>query len=140
MPIMDRVAHLHPAYWAYVLVVLVVASVGFLTGSTAAILVAALLAVPSSVAGVPAYYVAYGLLAQVPGANPSSSSGSATCPSSGECTTSTSGDLAGWFAVTTDMLGILALTAAALLNVLLLQALLAARRQRRSRETADVGP
>lgn len=139
MPIVDRVAHLRPVQWAYVLVVLVVAGVGFLTDSTVVILVAALLAVPSSLAAVPAYYLAYGLLAMVPGANPSSSSGSSTCPPAGECTTSTSADLADWFAVTTDMLGILALAAAALLNVLLLQALLAGRRQRRDR-TAGARP
>ncbi|ABL82863.1 MULTISPECIES: hypothetical protein [unclassified Nocardioides] len=139
MPIISRIGHLHPAQWAYVMVVLVVAGDGFLTDSTAVILVAALLAVPSSLAAVPAYYLAYGLLAQVPGANPSSSSGSSSCTTAGECTTSTSGDLADWFAVTADVLGILALTAAALLNMLLLQALLTARRQRRDR-TAGARP
>ena len=133
------IVRLHPAQWAYVMVVLVVAGVGFITGSTAAILVAALLAVPSSFAGLVGYYVTYGLLAQVPGANPSSSSGSSSCTTAGECTTSTSGDLADWLAVTADVLGILALTAAALLNVLILQALLVARRQRRDR-TAGARP
>src|SRR5690606_18884476 len=95
---------------------------GFATDSTAGVLLAAVLALPSSIPGMIGFYVAYGLLAQVPGANPPSSSGSATCSPDGICHGSTSGDLAPWFAVTTDVLGILALTGAALLNAYLVAA------------------
>jgi hypothetical protein len=82
----------------YVGAVAVVAAAGFVTDSTPAILLAALLTLPSS------------------------SSGSATCSPDGICHGSTSGDLAPWFAVTTDVLGILALTGAALLNAYLVAA------------------
>ena len=102
---------------AYVLIVAAVAAIGFTTGSTAAILLAGLLALPASVPAVVGYYLLYGLLAQVPGANPGSSSGSATCTPAGECHESSTGDLATWFVVATDVAGILLLTAAALLNV-----------------------
>jgi hypothetical protein len=112
---------------AYVLVVAVVATCGFVRGSTGVIALAALLALPTSVPATIGYYGVYGLLAQVPGADPSSSSGSVVCSSGGECQELSSGDLAGWFAVTTTVVGVLALTAAALLNVLLLR-MLAARR------------
>jgi hypothetical protein len=113
---------------AYVVVVAAVATVGFTTESTAMILLAGLLALPTSVPAVIGYYVVYGLLAQVPGANPDSSSGSMSCSSAGDCQGSSTGDLAPWFAVTTEVVGILALTAAALLNVVLVGWLLRGRR------------
>lgn len=97
-----------PLGCVYALGVAALATNGFTTESTAAILLAAAATLPMSLVALPAYYVAYGLLAQVPGANPSTSS------------TSASGDLAPWFAVTSDVLGVLALTAAALLNVAIL--------------------
>jgi len=106
---------------AYVLTVSVIATFGFATGSTAAILTSAALALPTSIVAVPGYYLAYGLLALLPGANPSSGSGSGGCSPGAGCHESTSGDLAPWFSVTTDLVGVLALTAAALLNVLLLR-------------------
>lgn len=112
----------------YVLTVAAVATQGFTTESTGTILLAAFLALPSSAVAVPAYYAAYGLLALVPGANPSSSTGSASCSSAGDCQTSTSGDLADWFALTTDVVGILALTAAAVLNVIVLRIVILRRR------------
>jgi disulfide bond formation protein DsbB len=102
---------------AYALVVVVVATIGFTTGSTAAILLAGVLALPTSVPAAVGFYLAYGLLALVPGANPGSSSGSATCTPSAECHESSTGDLATWFVVATDVAGILLLTAAAVLNV-----------------------
>ena len=108
---------------AYVIVVGVLAAAGFTTGSTAAILLAALLALPSSVPALVGYYVAYGLLAQVPGANPSSSSGSASCPAAGPCQDHATGGAAAWLTVTTGALGVLALVAAAVLNVVLLRKL-----------------
>lgn len=108
---------------AYVLLVGVVATLGFTTDSTAAILLAALLALPLSPPAMVAYYLLYGLLAQVPGANPSTSSGSLTCPPDGACQGSSTGDLAGWFSVTTDVVGIVALSVAAVLNVVILRIL-----------------
>lgn len=105
----------------YVLLVVVLGITGFLAGSAPLILLAACLSLPSSVLAVPTYYVAYGLLAMVPGANPSSSSGSGACTANGDCVTSTTGELAPWFAITSEVIGILALVAAALVNVALLR-------------------
>jgi hypothetical protein len=99
----------------YVVAVAVIAALGFTEQSPWPILLAALLAVPSSIVAVPCYYLAYGFLALIPGANPSSSSGTP----------------AAWFTVTTFVLGILALTVAAFVNVLLLRSLAARRSARR---------
>ena len=112
----------------YVLVVAVVAAEGFVVESTAVILLAALLSLPASVIALPGYYVAYGLLALVPGANPNESSGSSYCTSGGDCVSSTTGDLADWFQATTEVLGVLAFTCAALINLLALRILTARRR------------
>jgi len=128
-----------PLELACALGVAAVSAVGFATGSTSTILVAALLALPSSVIAVPAYYVFYGLLAQVPGANPSASTGSSSCAPEGDCQASTSGDPAAWFTLATEAVGILALTAAALLNALVLRNLIAARRARLQRPTPPGG-
>lgn len=114
----------------YVLTVAAVATLGFTLDSTPLILLAAGLTLPSSVAAVPGYYLAYGLLAQIPGANPSHSTGSGSCTPNGGCHESTSGDAAAWFMHATDLVGILALTAAAALNIVLLQRLLAARQHK----------
>lgn len=108
----------------YVLVVAAIATYGFSADSTAAILGAGALALPTSILAMIGFYVVYGLLAQVPGANPDSSSGSSSCSSSGACHGSSSGDLASWFVLTTDITGILALTVAAALNVALVVILL----------------
>jgi hypothetical protein len=124
--------------WTYALTVTVLATLGFTTESTSTILLASFLALPSSGAAVPAYYVVYGLLALVPGANPSSSTGSASCTPDGRCQTSTTGDASTWFTLATDATGILALTAAALVNVVVLRSLIAAHRARvRTPGTAD---
>lgn len=113
------------------------ATVGFLEGSPWPILVAAVLAVPASLATLPCYYLLFGLLALVPGANPSSSSGSGTSAPDGSTVTSVvTGMPAPWFTVTTHILGVLALTCAALLNVLLLRALRARRHQSSIRASA----
>ena len=117
---------------AYVVVVATIATVGFTTGSTAAILLAAALSLPASVPAMIGFYLVYGLLAQVPGANPDSSSGSMSCTAAGECSGSSSGDLATWFVVATDVVGILALTVAAVLNVLLVRMVWRGRRVRGS--------
>ena len=69
--------------------------------------------------------------ALVPGANPSSSSQSGSCTPSGDCLSKTTGDLAvAVFIVTSEIIGVLALTAAALLNVAVLRNLTARRRAR----------
>lgn len=112
----------------YVVAVAVFAAVGFTEQSPWPIL----LAIRSSIVAVPCYYVAYGFLALIPGANPSSSAGSATFTPDGRMLTSAStGTPAAWFTVTTFVLGILALTVAAFANVLLLMALAARRSARR---------
>ena len=123
---------------AYVVIVAAVAVIGFTTGSTAVILLAGLLALPASVPAVIGYYVVYGLLAQVPGANPDSSSGSASCTASGECHGSSTGDLATWFVLVTDTVGVLALTLAAVLNVALARLLWRRRRGVRGSASASV--
>ncbi|MBE3074963.1 MAG: hypothetical protein IMZ75_08450 [Actinobacteria bacterium] len=113
----------------YVAAVSLIAAVGFAEQSPWPILFAALLAVPASMVALPCYYLAYGFLALVPGANPSSNSGSATFAPDGRLLTSVStGMPAAWFTITTFVLGILALTVAAFANVLLLRALAARRR------------
>ncbi|MDQ1599987.1 MAG: hypothetical protein QOD68_1461 [Actinomycetota bacterium] len=118
----------------YLAAVAGLATVGFVQGSPGPIVIAALLALPASIVAVPGYYVVYGLLALVTGANPSSSSGSGSGSASagGSSTTVTTDDTATWFAVTTHVLGVLALVAAAALNVLLVQAVLSRRRGRRA--------
>lgn len=113
----------------YVVAVALIAAVGFTEQSVWLILFAALLAVPASIVAVPCYYLAYGFLALIPGANASSNSGSATfAPDGRMLTTVSTGMPATWFTITTVVLGILALTVAAFVNVLLLRALAARRR------------
>jgi hypothetical protein len=114
---------------AYVLGVAAIAGAGFAQDLTWPILLAAALTLPTSIAAVPGYYLSYGLLGLVPGANPSSVTGSASSGPSGTTFSETGG--AAWFTVTTDVLGVLALTVAAVLNVLLLRALITRRELRR---------
>jgi hypothetical protein len=103
-----------------------IAAAGFTDQSPWLILLAAVLAVPASIVAVPCYYLAYGCLALIPGANPSSSSGSATFAPDGRLLASVStGMPAAWFTVTTFVLGALSLTIAAFVNVLILRALAA---------------
>jgi hypothetical protein len=78
----------------------------------------------------PAFYVV-GLLALIPAANPSGSTGAGSCVPNGECQASTAGDAAVWFTLVTEAVGILALTAAALLNAVALRNLMVAARRRR---------
>jgi len=115
----------------YVVAVALITAVGFTEQSAWPILFAALLAVPASIVAVPCYYLAYGFLALIPGANPSSNSGSATfAPDGRMLTTVSTGMPAAWFTITTFVLGVLALTVAAFVNVLLLRALAARRRSK----------
>jgi len=107
----------------YVVVIALLATAGFVGHSPWPILFAALLTLPASVVALPGYYIAYGLLALVPGANPSSNSGSESVLPDGTVISSVvTGEPAAWFTITTTGLGILALTFAAFLNVLLLRA------------------
>lgn len=120
---------------AYVVVVAGVAAFGFATDSTAAILLAAALALPSGLPALVAYYAAYGVLALVPGANPSESSGSVSCTVDARCATTSAGDAALWFTTTTDALGVAALAAAAVTNVLLWRLVHRRARRRQARPT-----
>jgi len=117
----------------YVLAVAVIATVGFTVHSPWPILLAALLALPASLVALPGYYMAYGFLALVPGANPSSNTTSESFAADGRTlTVVNTGMPAAWFTITTEVLGILALTIAAVLNVLLLRALANRRRNPRA--------
>jgi len=118
-----------PVQVAYVGAVAALAAVGFALGSPVPVVAAALLTLPASLLLVPAYYVAYGLLALVPGANPSSSSGSGSGAGGGSAVTQVvTGEPAAWFTVTTSVLGVVMLVAAAVANVVVLQRLSARRR------------
>lgn len=122
----------------YVTVVATTATVGFVAGSPWPILLAGLLTLPVSVVTVPGYYIAYGLLAQVPGANPSITTGVGTQAGPDSPVISvTTGLRATWFVITTATLGVAALTLAALVNVVVLQMLLSRRRARRRGEAAE---
>ena len=117
----------------YLAAVAILATAGFGQGTPGPIVLAAVLALPSSIVAVPCYYLVYGLLALVTGANPSSSSGSGSGSSAGgSSTTVTTDDVATWFAVTTHVLGVLALTVAAAVNVLLVRAVTSRRQGRRA--------
>lgn len=113
------------AWAAYVLVVGSLAALGFIGQTTWPILLAVLLTLPVSLLTTPGYYVVYGLLALLPGANPSSSSGSGASGADGSTVT---GSGAIWFVATTEVIGVLALVAAAVLNVVLVRALWTRRR------------
>jgi hypothetical protein len=112
----------------YVAVVALSATAGFIEESPWPILLAALLALPVSMVALPCYYLGYGVLALVPGANPSSVSGSVVTSPDGTEISVMTGAPATWFTITTTCLGILALTVAAVLNVLILRALAARKR------------
>ena len=113
--------------WIYVVAVALIAAVGHFQDSPWPIL----LAIALSIATVPCYYFVYGVLALIPGANPSSNTGSRGVAADGHTLTSVStGMPAAWFTITTHLIGILALIVAATGNVLLLQAIAARRRRK----------
>ena len=114
----------------YVLCV-AVAAWGFYTATTATILLAALLALPAGGPALVGYYMAYGLLAGVSGANPEVDSSGGRCTASGGCESFSTGEPAEWFLHTMDLVGVLALTTAAVLNVVLLRMLNAMLRKRK---------
>jgi hypothetical protein len=114
----------------YVAAVAVLAAIGVLAQSPWPLLLAAVLGLPASLVVLPVYYLAYGLLALVPGANPSSTSGSGTgAAGTGTVTSVVTGEPATWFTVTAYVLAVLLLGGAAALNALLLQALRTGRRR-----------
>ncbi len=126
-----RLAGLRLTRWslAYSAAVTAGAAAGFVGHRAWAVVVAALLALPASLVTVPAYYVMFGILALVPGANPTTSTGSGiSTPGVGQLTASTGG-AAAWFTTCTDLAGILALGVAALLNVALVRAFASGRGQ-----------
>lgn len=114
----------------YVAGVGVLATMGFASETTPLILFAAAVALPASLVAVPAYYLAYGLASMASGAT-SQSVGTGSCTATGEC--SYSGSVSGlpvWFADMTHTLGIVALVWAAVMNVVLVRLLFAARARR----------
>jgi hypothetical protein len=115
---------------AYVVVVLMVAAAGFGSGTPWLILLSIGLALPAGLAALVAYYLAYGLLALVPGANASTSSGSGGVSADGTVVSSTSSsDLATWFAVLTPVLAVLLVAVAAWVNVLGYRSFMKTRRR-----------
>ncbi len=113
----------------YVAAVGLCAAWGFAVGSPWPVVLAAAAAVPASLVAAPLYYVMYGLLALVPGANPSSSAGSGSSSAAGGTDSSyVTGEPAAWFTVTTHTLGVVTLMLAATTDVLLVRALVARHR------------
>ena len=123
---------------AYVLCVTAVAAWGFYSDSTAQILLAVLLALPMGAPALVGYYMAYGLLSQVGNANPDVARSGGRCTPYGGCESFTTGEPAEWFLNTMDVIGVLALATAAVLNVILLR-ILTARRRNRTRSLANLG-
>ncbi len=123
----------------YIVTVTLVAAAGFAGQTLWLVVVAALLAVPASIVALPCYYLTYGLLALVPGANPSSSSGSRTAAPGGRVlSTVGSGEPAAWFTVAAVVLGVLSLALAASVNVRLARSVSARRRSGGAAPTAPV--
>ncbi|OIQ90723.1 hypothetical protein GALL_273870 [mine drainage metagenome] len=115
----------------YVAAVALGATLGLVGHTAWPTLLAAAISLPASIVTLPGYYVVYGLLALIPGANPSSSSGNGSVDAGGHVISAvTTGDPATWFTITTPVLGVLLLTAGAFVNVLLVRALAARRRRR----------
>ena len=106
---------------AYVLCVAAVAAWGFYTDSTATILLAVLLALPMGGPALVGYYVAYGLVAGVSGANPDVARSGGAVHAQRWLRVLHHGRAGGWFLHTMDVIGVLALAAAAVLNVILLR-------------------
>jgi len=126
---------------AYVLVVVGVATWAFfIAEATVPILLAFILVLPTGPVALIAYYVAYGLLAQVPGANPSEAAGTSSCSANGHCETKSTGDLASWFTVTTDLVAVLLIAAAAVANLLLIRVLVRSRSVAGNSDTASEHP
>jgi len=121
--------HVSRTSLAYVACIALVGIAGFSLERPELVLLAAVGTLPISIVAIPAYYVVAGLVGLIPGANPSHASGTGYVDATGHIiTTSETGAPAEWFLISLAVFGVAALTAAALLNVLLLQAF-ARRRQ-----------
>jgi len=107
----------------YVLCVTAVAVWGFYTDTTATILLAVLVSLPMGGPALVGYYMAYGVLAGVSGANPDTVRSHGRCTPSGGCESFTTGETPEWFLHTMDIIGVVAFVAAAVLNVVLLRML-----------------
>ena len=115
----------------YVIATGLLASVGFALANPWPILLATLITLPSSIIALPAYYLAYGLLSQLSGANPSTSSGSGSVSSDGAVTSTISIAMpAEWLTTLTPILGVGAIVAAAIANVFITRTLAAQRKRR----------
>jgi hypothetical protein len=118
----------------YVAAVTVMAAVGFVAETPVPILLAALLTLPASLVALPSYYLTYGLLAWITGANSETSSGYGGGSADGSVTWSVvMGGPPAWLTLTSGLLGVLALTAAAVTNAAVLQAI----RERRQVQSQD---
>lgn len=117
-----------PGALAYVMAVTVLAAAGFASGQALLIGIAALVTLPASIAAVPAIYLAAGLLALVPGANPSHTSSSSYVSPQGAEVVRESGAPAVWYLTSIDVAGVVLLAVAAVANVLLLDLVLRWRR------------
>lgn len=115
--------------WRYAAVVAALTALGAALQSPWPLLAAAVVTLPSSLIALPTYYLAYGLLAVVSGANPSTATGSGSGTPGGVSTTSESAGTALWFVLVTDLVLVLLLVAAAVLNVLLYQRIRERRRR-----------
>ncbi len=115
---------------AYLSLATGLAAWGFVSGSTAVILTAFAVVLPAGVLALVGYYLLYGLLALVPGANPDESSGS-SCSAGLACRSHETGQLAAWFDHGVVVLGVLLVASAAVANLALLRALAARRHQSR---------
>ena len=116
---------------AYVLCVAVLAARGFYTASPEPILLAVLLSLPMGGPALVGYYMVYGLVSQVSRANPDVVRSGGRCTPNGGCESFTTGEPAEWFLQSMDLIGVLALAAAAVLNVVLLRMYDARRRKRK---------
>jgi hypothetical protein len=114
----------------YIAGVVLITLVGVVLQSPVPLVAAAVLTLPASLAAIPAYYVAYGLTALVPGANPSSSSGEGSSSARGEVTSTVTGLPAAWFTISMAVLLVVLLAGAAVLNVLAVEAFRARSRSR----------
>lgn len=134
----DPVAPSSHRVWSavYVIVVGALAAVGFIAETPWPILLAACVTLPVSVVAVPGYYLVYGLLAWVSGANPSQSTGSGTSFPDGTVASTETGSLPAWFTLTTSVIGVLIFAGAAVVNLYLLRRL----RRRRGMSTASPPP
>ena len=118
-----------PLALSYVAAVMLLAAVGFATGQALLVGIAALVTLPVGIAAVPMIYLMAGVMAFVPGANPSQASGSGYAGPHGHVVVTQTGQPASWYLVSIDVVGVVVLVLAAVANVLLLDLLVRRRRR-----------